>query len=306
MGSLLLNYKSFSRIILISIFFDFMVRRLFIVTFMPRTIKYLVTANYIILTVCIVALVFYRIYEFILSSEKRIIKIPIIFGGLGFIILMLVLLYLRTFNLLYYILYFVFYLMLFILYIPLLYLLVSKSKSEYKLAISIFISVFIVSFVLNNLLNISSVIPDILRFENFVFYLNKISIYSILAIILYFSFYSLENMTILRTPTQISKIVVIFIIFLISAIIYRSTFSNAFIEIYKALSIKIIMPDFIYILTIIAFIFSLLKISFVRSPQRMYFFALAIFIMSGLSSSDLYLRVLSIFSLIEMITLSKI
>ncbi len=314
MGSFLLNYRLFSKIIIVSIFFDFVVRRLFMTTYMPAAISILSTVNYIILTIILVCLFVYRIYEFILSTEKLFIKIAIAISGIGLCVFMTVLLYLRNFDTLYYALFFTFYIILFILYSSLLYLLILKrkknelgrTKEEYKLAISIFISVFIFSFLFNTIINTPLIITIFPNIVGFSFYLNNISIYSMLVIMIYFSFYALRDfISLKKLYHHIINAMLLIIIFLLATVLYRLNLTSVIFEIFRALSIPIITLEFIYVLIAVAFIISTVSLLLSRGKNKIYFIALLLFIISGISSYDLYLRLLSVFSIIEIITINN-
>ncbi len=307
MASFLSNYKLFSKIIIISIFIDFIIRRLLIITMLPENIAYIITANYIILMVVLVALVYYRIYEFLLLKIKLILKLPIVAGGVCFILLMVMLLYLREFNSFYYVLLFTFYAMLAMVYIPLLYILIdsaTKSKNEYKISLSVFISLLLISFLLNTMLDLSSILPNTEKFSSIQHYFEKVSIYTILVIMLYFSLYNIYTSKKNDLVNKILKSIMVMTMLSVSIMISKYSFANVFTQIFGALSIKVILPDFIYIFVSMSCMFAIIKLFLKKSNQKTYFIALAMFILSGLSSTDLYLRLLSIFSLIEMINLT--
>lgn len=307
MASFLSNYKVFANIIVSSIFLDFIVRRLLFLTTLPSTFAYIITGNYIILTITLVALVYYRVYEFLLSDTKLVLKVPIVSGGICFIILMVVLLYLRTFDGFYYLLLATFYVMLTLLYIPILYLLISsavKSKVEYKISISVFTSLLVVAFLISTILNILRVFPDLERFALVEYYFENVMIYSILVIMLYFSFYSIYKTKKHSLLNIVLSSIILVLLFVCSLFIENYTFANAFTQIFRTLSVRIILPNFIYIFVSLSFIYALLNISFDRSKKKTYFIALSVFILSGLSSTDLYLRLLSIFALVEILCLN--
>ncbi len=307
MASFLSNYKVFAKIIIISIFVDFIMRRLLFAAILPAIASYIITANYIILTITLVALVYYRVYEFLLSKTRLILKVPIVAGGVCFIILMVILLYLRTFDAFYYLLLSAFYIMLSLLYIPLLHILANsavKSNIEYKVSISAFIFLLIVSFLVSTILDLSSIFPYIERFTFIQYYFEKVMTYTMLVLMLYFSFYGIYRAKKHALMVVISKSLVIAIILAVSIMFPEHSLANMFMQIFASLSVKIILPVSIYIFVAMCFVLTLITIMFERSSQKTYFIALSMFILSGLSSTDLYLRLLSIFSLIEMINLN--
>ncbi len=307
MASFLSNYKIFSKFLIFSIFLDFILRRLLFLVTLPPTFGYIITANYVILTVVLVTLVYYRVYEFLLSKTKLVIKLPIVSGGVCFIILMIVLLYLRSFDGFYYLLLGTFYVMLTLLYVPLLYLLIKSavmSKIEYKISISVFTSLLVVSFLASTLLNILSIIPNFQKLTILEYYFDNVMIYSILVIMLYFSFYSIYRTKKHSVMTIILKSMVLMGLLTLSLLTSQYSFANLFTQIFVTLSVKVILPDVFYGFVSLCFTFALLNLLFDRSNKKVYFIALSMFILSGLSSTDLYLRLLSIFSIVEMLNLN--
>lgn len=306
MKSFFLGYKSFSMIVSVFILFDFFrscifefdsIRSLSLFGILGSAIR-------IPLTVLFLSLFFYRIYEFIFLDVKLYIKAPLVLSGTFVIIFQVVNLFIRS----YYLLPLLINIFLIVLYVLFFVFLIKKASNENYKGISVIAFVMTLAM---SLLTIVYYIKSVLAFPfltGIFGYLYNVSIYSLIALMIYVSLSSFNNVKIFHLPNTVSKACILIFCALLTFFVYMLKNENILENLFTGFGMQMILPSYTYFFVAALFCISFLRMIILWKSEHVFYLAVSFFMMSSFLSSSInqyllkyiYISFWSLFALTEM------
>lgn len=292
-------YHFWTNILVVAVFFNFIFFRTLFFNISDNSFIFL--TNYIInysVFIIFFLLLFYKFYGYLFSSQ-------IVNGVLGIIFLITgtLKLYIVSINI-YNILELLFFIFIFIITIKtLMPFILSKNIKELKRGIYIFVFTTLAFSNLSYILFSANKIVDSDIFHYISLYLTrymeKASSMSFTIIMIVYIIIFTKELTI----NKICKYLIFVLSVIISLIIFKSQYSLIMVYFYNALGLSLNFPFVFYVLLMIIFLFTLLSFLSSSIMSKKYyaeFMVFTLFILAGLDINDFTLRLISIFSIIEM------
>lgn len=294
-------YSFWGKLLVIGVFFDYIVYRSAIIITAPFFSLIISLIDYALYAVFF-CLVFYKFYIYIFNY-----KIFFSINGIVFLILGTLKLYIQNI-MFYHIVELLFFISLISLYLQLLLpLIISKETGERDRGCLVFIFIMLISSALNSLTISLASMGLFDMFENIILifqtYITRLSSSSFLIFILYYTFLFLKNIIIDNVQKSFLPMIIIVSICTFFTVIFRNAFYILILSLYNALQVVIYMPFFIYIfimmLFFIVFLSYLIAIISMKKTS-VEFISFSLLILSGLDMSVLYLRLISLFAIMEL------
>lgn len=292
-------YHFWTNILVVAVFFNFIFFRTLFFDISDNSFIFL--TNYIInysVFIIFFLLLFYKFYGYLFSSQ-------IVNGVLGIIFLITGTLKLYIVNInIYNIVELLFFIFIFIITIKtLMPFILSKNIKELKRGIYIFVFTTLAFSNLSYILFSANKIVDSDIFHYISLYLTRYmekaaSLSFIIIMIVYIIIFIKE-----LTVNKICKYLIFVLSIIISLIIFKSQYSLIMVYFYNALGLSLNFPFVFYVLLMIIFLFTLLSFLSSSIMSKKYyaeFMVFTLFILAGLDINDFTLRLISIFSIIEM------
>lgn len=301
------SYSRISRVLVIFIFFDYLIRQTILVKFidiLAFPIALSVSLIYFSLFIIFFGIVLYRFYKELFANNLiyALIGILTLFLGLSSLFLRTILPQEMSAIVLS-----IFFILLLALYIIIFTdTLKLYNINEMTRGLIVFISVFTVLSSINAVLSSLNAVKIFSPFLSVytVFYIQQylanVASYSFLIVILYYIYLSLKYIL----QFKVYKIAVYFLIcimvFLVASIIFKQPIQVTVASFLLASGINVTLPLFIYVY--ILFIFLTTSLAIVTKTKTGFTLVsiLLIIIISGLNIFDFYLRILSIFAITDL------
>lgn len=292
-------YHFWTNILVVAIFFNFIFFRTLFFDISDNSFIFL--TNYIInysVFIIFFLLLFYKFYGYLFSSQ-------IVNGVLGIIFLITGTLKLYIVNInIYNIVELLFFIFIFIITIKtLMPFILSKNIKELKRGIYIFVFTTLAFSNLSYILFSANKIvdSDIFHYTSLYLtrYMEKAASISFTIIMIVYIIIFIKELTV----NKICKYLIFVLSVIISLIIFKSQYSLIMVYFYNALGLSLNFPFVFYVLLMIIFLFTLLSFLSSSIMSKKYyaeFMVFTLFILAGLDINDFTLRLISIFSIIEM------
>ncbi len=297
-------YSFWTYIFVIAVFLNFIFFRILFFDINDNSFLYLI--NYIInysIFIIFFLLLFYKFYGYLFNSQ-------IVNGILGIIFLLTgtLKLYISDINI-YNIVELLFFIFTFIITIKTLFpFILSKNIKEFERGIYIFTFMSLAFSNLSYILFSANKIldSDIIHYVSLYLtrYMEKAASLSFIIIMIVYIIIFIKKLIV----NNIYRYLIIVLSIIISLIILKSPYSLILVYFYNALGMGLNFPFVFYVLLIIVFLFTLLSFlsaSIISKKYYAEFMVFTLFILAGLDISDFTLRLISIFSIIEMTAINN-
>ncbi|WP_300369067.1 WESB_1763 family membrane protein [Brachyspira sp.] len=298
------TYNFWSYILITVVFFNYLFFRSVVID--NNSLIYLITVilDYTI-SISFFLLVFYKFYSCIFNSDLLTAVI-----GIAFLILGTLKLYAMDINV-HNVIELLYFISIFILTIKILIsIILSKNTIELERGLYIFILVSLSSSNINYILISANKIidTDILHYiSNFISnYMSKLSSFSFLILIVVYILFFIKKIVMKNINKSFYFVIAAIILSIIAILIFGNSFFLIIISFFSALGIVIYLPFIIYMVIIIMFLITLFTSFMTSIISKIYYPRLIIFtmfILAGLDMNNFSLRLISIFSLLEMISI---
>ncbi len=306
------SYSRISRVLVIFIFFDYLIRQTILVKFLDIVafpIALSVNLIYFSLFITLFGIVLYRFYRELFTAN-------LIYAVMGMLTILLGLcsLFLRTIlpQEISAIILSIFFVLLLTLYIIIFTsILKLYNINEAMRGLVIFISIFTIlssmTAVISSLNSIKIFSPflSIYKFFYIQQYLSNVASYSFLIVILYYTYFSLKYILQFKVYKVVLYFLICIAIFLVTAIIFRQPIQLTIESFLSASGINPTLPLFIYVYILFMFLTISFTIITTTKHKLTLISILLLIIISGLNIFDLYLRILSIFAITDLLLFLK-
>ena len=304
-NSFINKYNFWANIFLIAVIFNFLFFRILFLDISGNSFVYFI--NYIInysIFIIFFLLMFYKFYGYLFNAQ---IENGIL--GIIFLITGILKLYISDINI-YNIVELLFFIFTFIITLKtLLPLILLKNINELERGIYIFILLSLAFSNLSYILFSANKIidSDIVHYVSLYLtsYMEKVASLSFIIIMISYAIIFAPKMLVSHTSYWRTKIKYYFfgLAVVISSLILMSRYSLIMIYFYNALGVGLNFPFIFYAILIVVFIFTLfsfLSVSIISKKYSAEFIVFTLFILAGIDMSDFTLRLISIFSIIEL------